>query len=197
MTSDMSLRSNLTILAELAIMSIEIVDSVEWSEITEMIDEEFGEGATKKLLGKRVPITLQKNDKRQFFLIPANWMKLLEEIDQFEISSLGLKMGEVVKGRFRFSLQTIDILAKITDHKIIVSERGAEAFTYGRSILKESVLNLQSGLERGSRVLVMNEEGDCLGIGSLTIDSNRLDRLSKDKLVVKNLVDIGAYVRGA
>ncbi|TFG06410.1 hypothetical protein EU522_01650, partial [Candidatus Thorarchaeota archaeon] len=141
--------------------------------------------------------TLQKNDKRQFFLIPATWIKLLEEIDQFEISSLGLKMGELVKERFRFSLQTIDILAKITNHKIIVSRRGAEAFTYGRSILKESVLNLEPGLERGDTVLVMNEEGDCLGIGSLTIDSSRLDRLSKDKLVVKNLVDIGAYVRGA
>jgi ribosome biogenesis protein Nip4 len=178
-------------------MSIEMVDPVEWSEITKLIDEEFGQGATRKLLTNRVPVALQKNDKRQFFLVPANWTRLLEDIGRFEVSSLGLMMGEIDKGRFRFSLQALDTIAKITDSKIIVSRKGAEAFTYGRSILKESVLSIDPGLERGSRVLVMNEEGDCLGIGSLTIDSGRLERLSKDKLVVKNLIDIGAYVRGA
>lgn len=193
----MSLRYNSAMLLKLTVMPIEMVDSVEWSEISKLIDGEFGEGVTKKLLGKRVPITLQKNGKRQFFLVPANWMKLLEKIDQFEISSLGLKMGELVKERFRFSLQALDIIAKTTDHKVTVSRKGAEAFTYGRSILKESVLNLQRGLEKGSRVLVISEEGDCLGVGSLTIDSNKLGRLSKDKLVVKNITDVGAYVRGA
>jgi ribosome biogenesis protein Nip4 len=178
-------------------LAIELVDPVEWAEVTQAVDGEFGEGMTKALLRNRVPVTMQKGEARRIFLVPMDWVNLLEEIKGFEIKSLGIFMGDLAKGRFRFSLQILMDLVKLTDHTIVVSERGAQAFTYGRSVLKQSVVKLQPGLMRGNRVLVLNEDGECLGIASLTIDSTRLNRLGRDKLVAKNLVDIGAYVRGA
>ncbi len=178
-------------------MALELIGPVEWAEVTQTVDGEFGEGVTRALMRNRVPVAMQKGEARRIFLVPMDWVNLLEEIKEFEIKSLGIFMGDLEKGRFRFSLQILMDLVKLTHNTIVVSERGAQSFTYGRSILKQSVVELQSGLTRGNRVLVMNEDGDCLGIASLTIDSARLSRLSKDKLVAKNLVDIGAYVRGA
>ena len=178
-------------------MTLELVDPVEWAKVTQAVDGEFGEGVTKALLRDRVPVTIQRGEARRIFLVPMRWVSLLEEAKGFEIKSLGIFMGDLAKGRFRFSLQILTDLVKFTDNTIVVSERGAQAFTYGRSVLKQSVVKLQEGLMRGNRVLVLNEEGECLGVASLTIDSTRLNRLSKDKLVAKNLVDIGAYVRGA
>ena len=50
-------------------------------------------------------------------------------------------------------------------------------------------------LKRGQRVLVLNKDRECLGIASLSIDASILNRLSKEKLVGKNLVDIGWFIR--
>jgi len=178
-------------------MTLELVDPVEWSEVKKAVDGEFGEGIAKAILGKRVPVAIERGESRQFYLVHMNWINQLNTIEDFEIKSLGIFLGDITKGRFRYSLQILNELARLTDNIIIVSERGAQSFTYGRSVLKQSVVKLKPNLNRGNRVLVLNEEGDCLGIASLTIDSSRLGMLGKDKLVAKNLVDIGAYVRGA
>ena len=97
--------------------------------------------------------------------------------------------------RFRLSLQILPDLVKLTTKVLIVSKQGAESFTYGRSILKQSVLYMDFNLKRGQRVLVMDEDHLCLGIAALSMDANRLGRLGKDKLVGKNLVDIGWFIR--
>ena len=86
-------------------------------------------------------------------------------------------------------------MTKKTESFIIVSRQGAEAFTYGRSILRESVLELNTSIVRGQRVLVLNEDKECLGIAALSVDAAKLNRLGADRLVAKNLVDIGWFIR--
>jgi ribosome biogenesis protein Nip4 len=86
-------------------------------------------------------------------------------------------------------------MVEMTDSFIIVSRKGAEAFTYGRSIIRQSVLELNPALVRGQRVLVLNENRECLGIAALSIDAAKLQRLGADRLVAKNLVDIGWFIR--
>ncbi|MFW9800739.1 MAG: hypothetical protein ACFFD9_09900, partial [Candidatus Thorarchaeota archaeon] len=58
-------------------------------------------------------------------------------------------------------------------------------------------VELESGLKRGQRVLVLNKDRECLGLAALSVDGSKLNRLAGERLVAKNLVDIGAYVRGA
>ncbi|MFW9870545.1 MAG: PUA domain-containing protein [Candidatus Thorarchaeota archaeon] len=178
-------------------MTLELVDPVEWTSITEQIDDEFGTGVTKRLLGTRVPVVLPKEDTRTFFLIPTEWMSIVtgEGGEELDIQFLGKELGSKVKGRFRMSLQILGELKDLTDNFIIVTKHSGEAFTYGRSILKESVIELSPELKRGQRVLVLNKERECLGIASLSIDASRLNRLSGDKLVGKNLIDIGWFIR--
>lgn len=177
-------------------MKIDLVDPVDWDSIIEQIDIEFGAGVTKSLLGNRVPVTMSRGSTRTFYAIPTEWMSsLTDAAETLDIQFVGKQLGSVDKGRFRLSLQILDELTGISESCIIVSRQGAEAFTYGRSIIKESVIELNSSLVRGQRVLVLNEDRECLGIGALSVDASKLNRLGADRLVAKNLVDIGWFIR--
>lgn len=178
-------------------MKLEMLDPIDWERITQSIDSEFGEGVSKTLQGDRIPISLMDRDWRTVYLIPTAWIsRLLEETPAgFDYHLVGKQFGVMTKDHFRLSLQIIHDLLKITTKVLIVSSRGAEAFTYGRSILKESIVWYDPELRRGQRVLIVNEKGDCLGIASLSVDALRIKRLSQDSLVGKNLVDIGWFIR--
>ncbi|MHA2602061.1 MAG: hypothetical protein AM324_008045 [Candidatus Thorarchaeota archaeon SMTZ1-83] len=178
-------------------MTIELVDPNDWATVTHGIDGEFGDGTTKALLGNLAPITIQKGESSVVYLIPMDWISRIEEYGGYDVKSMGVRMGDLSKGKFRFSLQILPTLAEITDRVLVVSQKGAETFTYGRSIIKESVVRLDPSMRKGQRILVLNERLECLGLAALSIDGDRLDRLATDKLVARNLVDIGAYVRGA
>ena len=125
------------------------------------------------------------------------WVKIIldESQEAYDYYLIGKRLGTMSNNRFRLSLQVLPELVKLTTRVLIVSRKASEAFTYGRSILKESVLWIEEDLKRGQRVLVLNEDNECLGIAALSIDSVKINRLSKDKLVGKNLVDIGWFIR--
>ena len=172
------------------------MDPVEWNSIVRQVDIEFGAGTTKRLLGNRVPVTLTQEGNRIFYAIPTDWMsKLMESVENLNVQFIGKELGSIVKGRFRLSLQILDEMVEITESLIIVSQQGAEAFTYGRSIIRESVLELNQTLVRGQRVLVLNQNRECVGIAVLSVDAAKLHRLGADKLVAKNLVDVGWFIR--
>jgi len=177
-------------------MKMELVDPVDWIAIVEQIDIEFGEGMTKSILGNLVPVVMSKGTTRTFFAIPTEWMTtIIENSETLGIQFIGKELGSIDKGRFRLSLQIIHELANLSESVIVVSRQGAEAFTYGRSIIRQSVLELNSSLARGQRVLVLNENRECLGIAALSVDASKLKRLGADRLVAKNLVDVGWFIR--
>ena len=177
-------------------MKIELVDPVDWTSIIEQIDIEFGTGVTKRILGDLVPVVMSKGTTRTFYTIPTEWMTTItENSETLDIQFIGKELGSIDKGRFRLSLQIIHELAGMTESFIIVSRQGAEAFTYGRSIIRQSVVELNSSLARGQRVLVLNENRECLGIAALSVDASKLKRLGADRLVAKNLVDVGWFIR--
>ncbi|MFW9974382.1 MAG: hypothetical protein ACFFDQ_03800 [Candidatus Thorarchaeota archaeon] len=177
-------------------MKIELVNPFVWESIIAQIDNEFGAGVTKSLLGNRAPILVSKENSQIFYAIPTEWVsRLMETAESLDIQFMGKELGSFDKGKFRLGLQILAELAERTSSFIIVSKQGAEAFTYGRSIIKESVLELDPSLMRGQRVLVLNETKECLGIASLSVDGSKLTRLGADRLVAKNLVDIGWFIR--
>jgi ribosome biogenesis protein Nip4 len=178
-------------------MKPQLLDPIEWATIMQSIDTEFGEGICKALLGDLTPVAMIERDIRTIYLIPKTWMNIiLEEVPPgFDYYLVGKQLGVLAKERFRLSLQIIPELVKLTTKVLIVSKRGAEAFTYGRSIIKESIIWYDSELKRGQRVLVVNEDHECLGIAALSVDALRIGRLSQDSLVGKNLVDIGWFIR--
>jgi ribosome biogenesis protein Nip4 len=178
-------------------MKPQLLDTIEWQEIAQLVDTEFGEGICKTLLGDRTPVALLNRDMKNIYLIPTTWIGYLQADtpEGFDYQLLGKQLGVMIKGSFRLSLQILQEMAKLTSRLLVVSKRGAEAFTYGRSILKESIVSLDPELKRGQRVLVVNKGHDCLGIATLSVDAKMIDRLSRDSLVGKNIIDIGWFIR--
>ena len=177
-------------------MIAEPLEIEQWESIKTQIDDDFGPGVTKHIMGDLMPVVLRKDDKKTIYLVPTDWRSHTEmEVKDFEPYSLGLFFGKMTHGEFRPSLSIIHRLNEVSDNKLMVSRQGAESFTYGRSILSESVVYITQGLHRGQRVIVLNEAGECLGLAKLSVDSVKVDRLAKDRLVAKNLVDIGWYIR--
>lgn len=177
-------------------MPLELAEPVEWRGIKQQIDRDFGKGAAEKLRKNHLLAKIIKNSKQSYYLISENWRNLLEGgLEAYKPEFGGIWLGEMYEGEFRIGLHVLDELTEITQSKVIVSDVGAESFTYGRSILKESVITIGIGLKRGQKVIIQSNMGDSLGYAQLTIDSSRIDRLSDESLVAKNLADVGWYLR--
>ncbi len=177
-------------------MSIELVDDKMWNTIEQMLNSDFGPGVARKLRGPLLPVKIKRGGRIYIYLIPPEWRDRFSlRDDTFTIQSMGVWLGQLKEDHIDLSLSAAQRIANMTDRNIIVSNKGAEAFTYGRSILKQSVVRLTPGLLRGQRVIVLDERGVCLGVAALSVDSALINRLSAEDLVAKNLIDIGWYIK--
>jgi ribosome biogenesis protein Nip4 len=177
-------------------MEFKIVDPVLWSSIKNQVDNDFGKGVTQEIMGDFVPIILEYGSIKSLYRCSMNWIDILEQgLGSYELYSMGLLFGEIVQGKLKLSIAILDQIASLTTNYIVISDKGVGPFTYGKSILKESVKELGQDLKKGQRVIVFNEDYDCLGLAMLTVDGYRVDRLQPDDLFAKNLADIGLYVR--
>ncbi len=177
-------------------MDPELVDPIVWKSIVKNIDRGFGEGTMKALLGKLIPVVMEHNETKSFYLVPSAWAEIVREgFTNFDIRLLGTWLGDLSRDKLRLSLPILEQISNLTENFMIVSKHGAELFTYGRSILKEGVVSLKPSLKRGQRVIVKDQKGNVLGLALLAVDGFMRTRIGKEKLVAKNLVDIGWYIR--
>jgi ribosome biogenesis protein Nip4 len=177
-------------------MDFELLDPVLWMSIQNQIDENFGEGVTKELVGDLVPISLESKDTKLIYLGSLDWIPIIEQgLGSYELYSFGQFFGKIVKEKFSVAISVLSQIASFTSSRIVVSENAAGPFTYGKSILKQSVLEIGQNLKKGQRVIVLNKTFDCLGLATMTTDGYRVDRMHSNGLVAKNLVDIGLYLR--
>lgn len=177
-------------------MKFKLLDPILWTSIKKQIDDDLGPGVTDELVGDLVPVSLMHGEEMSIYLCSMDWVAILEQgVERFELSSLGLYLGDIVNKQFRLSISVLYLLAPLTTNRIIISGKGAGSFTYGKSILKESVLEVSEGLKKGQRVIVLNVDRDCLGLATMTTNEYRIDRMRPNDLVAKNLADIGLYFR--
>ncbi|NWF94954.1 MAG: hypothetical protein HXY34_02330 [Candidatus Thorarchaeota archaeon] len=177
-------------------MTVKPIDPELWSVVEEQIDRDFGRGSAAHLCAGLMIVVVSSERKDSIFAIPPDWERYFSiDGNAFTINSMGVWLGDLADGQLKLSICAAERIATSTKSKIVVSKRGAEAFTYGRGILRESVVRAAPGLVRDQRVIVEDEDGVCLGVAALSVDIARLDRLSREDLVARNLIDIGWYVR--
>ncbi|MDF1540191.1 MAG: hypothetical protein P1Q69_14955 [Candidatus Thorarchaeota archaeon] len=177
-------------------MKPELVDPIEWEKIGKHIDEEFGKGITKKLLGDLVPVVMANEKVRSFYLIPMKWVAILEEgFEGFDVRLLGLWLGDISSDKLQLSLPIQERLAPLTENILVVTKQAAQVFTYGKSVIREGVVHLKTSLKRKQRVIVQDREGNVLGLAMLVVDAFMRHQIGKDRLVARNLIDVGWYLR--
>ena len=121
--------------------------------------------------------------RNKHYLLTAACQDLLKTIKKPAISA-STYLGIDKTKTFEPSLWLLNYLACASAQKIVVNEKSAWLFVCGRDVLRESVLEGQ--WQRDQAVLVINEQGDCLGWGHWQ---------ESGKTAVKRQYDIGDFLR--
>ncbi len=104
----------------------------------------------------------------------------------------GLYLGKLKDSNFFPSFLLLTMMAMSKANKIVVDKKTAWLFICGRDIFKQGILEANRS-RKGDYALILNEYNECLGFGKI------LRNISKEKdankVVVKNILDIGDFLR--
>ncbi|MEM0361779.1 MAG: hypothetical protein QXY36_01420 [Sulfolobales archaeon] len=81
-------------------------------------------------------------------------------------------------------------------NSVVVSDSGLKPFLYGRDVLKTSVIKAYPTIVKGSPTFVLGIDGYVYGVGIATTNGEDIGRLDESEVVVKNVFDVGWYLRG-
>lgn len=145
-------------------------------------------------------ISTNKDDKVwNIFLSDKGTWEVIRKYKQLEsATALGLKIAEIYKNSKKIVLTLAGILffSKFAKRaKVFVNDIGEQIFLYGKDIFKKSIVKIIYP-PKGSRfVFVFNKYNDCLGLGRLLFSPARFKYIANQKVAVKNIVDLGIYLR--
>jgi ribosome biogenesis protein Nip4 len=104
----------------------------------------------------------------------------------------GTYLGKVKNGKFFPSFNLLTMLAKGEANKIVVEKKAAWLFICGRDIFRKGIVAVYGSRKKGAHALVLNEFGECLGFGRVV---GSLDGAKKSEVAVKNISDVGDFLR--
>jgi ribosome biogenesis protein Nip4 len=131
---------------------------------------------------------LTVNKAGRYFLLN----KVLTKVCSKNFYYAGIYLGKVKNGKFFPSFNLLAMLAEGEANKIVVERKAAWLFICGRDILGKGILKVHGSRKKGDHVLVLNEFDECLGFGRILCG---LDKAAKGEIVVKNVSDIGDFLR--
>jgi ribosome biogenesis protein Nip4 len=104
----------------------------------------------------------------------------------------GAYLGAVKGASFFPSFLLLSMIAETKANKLVVDKKTAWLFICGRDIFKKGILK-GNRLKKGDYTLILNESNECLGFGKITC--NLRGETDAHKVVVKNILDIGDFLR--
>ncbi|MGD9131624.1 MAG: hypothetical protein PVH73_08660 [Candidatus Bathyarchaeota archaeon] len=104
----------------------------------------------------------------------------------------GAYLGAVKGSSFFPSFLLLKMIAETKANKLVVDKKTAWLFICGRDIFRKGILK-GDNLKKGDYTLILNERNECLGFGKTTC--NLRGEADANKVVVKNILDIGDFLR--
>jgi ribosome biogenesis protein Nip4 len=104
----------------------------------------------------------------------------------------GTYLGAVKGNSFFPSFILLSMIADHKANKLVVDKKTAWLFICGRDIFKKGILR-GGNLKKGDYTLILNQQDECLGFGKII--HNIRDELDKKEVAVKNVLDIGDFLR--
>ncbi|NHJ86575.1 MAG: hypothetical protein FK734_14005 [Asgard group archaeon] len=133
---------------------------------------------------------------KEVFITTNENASLILENTMISPYTIGLTIGEIKNDYLLISLSGGQLIAKKSEKKVIINQTAEQLFLYSRDIHSSSILSVDKTLQIGDKVLVMNEDDEFLGIGKIELLMNDLAKNeNKDKTAIKNLIDLGWYLR--
>ncbi len=126
--------------------------------------------------------------KNRYYLLNENLKKHIQQ----DFFYAGVYLGKL-KGAFFFpSFPLMTMMAESKANRIVVDKKSAWLFICGRDVFKQGILKAD-GLRKGDYTLILNERNECLGFGRIL--RNIRKEQDANKVVVKNILDIGDFLR--
>ena len=122
---------------------------------------------------------------RNYYLINSDIEPYINAIKR-PLFSAGIFLGRVKGKEFKPSPSLLSYISKYTSKKAVVDDKAAWLFVCGRDLFKESVISCPSKV---GLVLVENLQNETLGVGKVMG--------KKSRIAIKNIFDIGYYIRGS
>jgi ribosome biogenesis protein Nip4 len=124
----------------------------------------------------------------RYFLLNEALLKIARK----DFYYAGTYLGKVKTGKFFPSFNLLTMLAKGEANKVVVDKKAAWLFICGRDIFRKGILAVRGSRKKGDHTLVLNEFRECLGFGKIIV---RLNEGAKTEVAVKNISDIGDFLR--
>ncbi|MEM4704325.1 MAG: hypothetical protein QXJ02_04580 [Candidatus Bathyarchaeia archaeon] len=105
----------------------------------------------------------------------------------------GLYLGKIKKGVFFPSFPLLTMIGANAPNKVFVDEKAEWLFTCGRDLFRQGIITVKGSKEKGAYTLVFSRHGECLGFGKII--GNIKTEKDKHKVVIKNISDIGDFLR--
>lgn len=132
-------------------------------------------------------LVVEKNDR--YFLLNKNLKRLITK----DFFYAGTYLGKTKDGTFFPSFNLLVMIAQTDAKKITVDYKTEWLFICGRDVFKEGIKSMTKPSGKGDYTLILNECGDCLGFGRILHSAG--EKEDKNKVAVKNIADIGDFLR--
>jgi ribosome biogenesis protein Nip4 len=131
-------------------------------------------------------LIVKKDDK--YFLLDPKLKSLIKK----DFLYAGIYLGRTKNDAFFPSFNLLTMLAQTDPNRIVVDNKTEWLFICGRDIFKQGITRLSKPGRKGDYTLILTEHGDSLGFGRIL---HYVDTKDKSKIAVKNIADIGDFLR--
>jgi ribosome biogenesis protein Nip4 len=115
----------------------------------------------------------------------------LRKVVRSDFYSAGLYLGKVKTGMFFPSFNFLNMLAEMASNKVVLDKKSAWLFICGRDIFRKGITKAMGSQQKGDFTLVLNEFGECLGFGMITVNLGE----ALGKVAIRNVLDVGDFLR--
>ncbi|MHA1214047.1 MAG: hypothetical protein ACTSPG_02050 [Candidatus Hodarchaeales archaeon] len=156
--------------------------------ILDIVDNQY----IRQILDSQVLYEIDKQ-RREVFLIPKTSLKILNTIIDSESGSqlihLFIKLGFFIQKKFLIGIESLNLLAPLTNRKILLNLKDSERFIFGKDldIHTGKSVKIIGKKNPGIPIIVFSYQNIPLGYAII--------HLEEDNSWIQNLVDTGIYLR--
>ena len=175
--------------------SIKKLTNLELEFVSEKIFSDFNVNLNELIENEQILIKIQEKYKAQVFLINKSDLEFIQNLPISEIKHFGVLIAHFFKETFSYHFEFLDLIAPLTNRKIVVDSKGEQTTLYGRNPTKRMLKRSHFDFKSGNLLIILNNLEEILGIGRGIVNKNKLNKTDERKVIIKNINDKGWYLR--